>query len=344
MSFDRKVYWRIPFIALALAFLADCGGGGGGAGTGPAPPTAPNPPAPPESRTVFEYSSPDGAEFAIYLPPGISTFRGVYVLLGGSGGDTRQIVDRKFQSGHFRLRGGDFDKPVFQAFRTRVLALAQEHGLAVLGVARPNNSNLPSAMTALAAESQHPELATAPFVLAGYSGGGCFAYHFTREHADRVIGFWTERGGCHREGDGLGAKEVPGVLVIGGAGTEDRCLNLTAVFENNRPAGALWALAVEPGARIDSPLGSVLEFSWMDTVLESRLPATATPGASPVLRPISEGSGWLGDRETAAVAQFDEYDKDVGQASWLPSAQTAADWSSFVSPGRPLACSVDADG
>lgn len=330
MVFDSKVHRRIPFFALALAFLVQCGGGGGG--SGPAPPSGPDPPAPPAppaSQTVFE-----SGDYAIYLPPEISTFRGVYWVL--SGVDTREIVDANSQGRFFGLRD-------FQAFRGRVLALAQEHGLAVMGSRLPRTSqDVLSAMAELATTSQRPELATAPLLLTGFSEGGCFAYDFTRENPDRVIGFWTERGGCHVEGDGLAAKEVPGLLVIGGADTEARCLNVTALFENNRPEGALWALAVEPGARHDSPLGSNMEFSWIDAVLESRLPATAAPGASVVLRPMSEASGWLGDRETAAVAPFNEYNKDVDQASWLPSAQAAADWSSFVSPGRPIACSTDA--
>jgi hypothetical protein len=196
-------------------------------------------------------------------------------------------------------------------------------------------------MAALATVSQHPELATAPFLFDGLSAGGYFAYAFTRLHPERVIGFWTQKGGAHDIRDGLAAKQVPGFLVIGGVDTKDRCLNLTALFENNRPAGALWALAVEPGAGHTRVLDSDLQFHWMDAVLESRLPAAAAPGAPVALRPVSEGSGWLGDRETAAVAQFGDYDKDETQASWLPSAQVAADWSAFVSPGRPLTCPED---
>jgi hypothetical protein len=76
---------------------------------------------------------------------------------------------------------------------------------------------------------------------------------------------------------------------------------------------------------------------WMEAVLALRLPAAAGGG----LRPIAEDSGWVGDRETAAVASFDDYELDKSQASWLPSAETAEDWSAFVSPGRPLECPAD---
>ena len=322
-------------VVLACVFSVYCGGGGGGGG-GPMDPI-PNPPPPPGQETVFDYTSPLG-DFAIYLPPGISTYRGAFLVAPGFDGDTRMIADRRFEGGRFDNHGGDFDEPNFQAYRTRVLALAQEHGLAVMGGRLPPNSsavqdNLLSGMAELATESQHPELATAPFLFDGLSAGGFIAYAFTRRYPERVIGFWTQKGGFHDVRDGLAAKQVPGFLVVGGADTQDRCLNLTALFENNRPAGALWALAVEPGAGHTRVLDSNLQFHWMDAVLESRLPAAGGTGA---LRPMSEGSGWLGDRETAAVAQFDDYDKDKTHASWLPSAQVAADWSAFVSPGGPL--------
>lgn len=336
---------RMTYAAvLACVFSVYCGGGGGGGGGGGPVDPLPNPPSPPGSQTVFEYSSPLG-DFAIYLPPGISTYQGAFLVAPGFGGDTRMIADRRFEGGPFDNHDEDFDGPHFQAYRTRVLALAQEHGLAVMGGRLPSNAqsldrldNLRSALAEVATESQHPELATVPFLFDGLSAGGCFAYAFTRRYPERVVGFWTQKGGCHDQRDGLAAKQVPGVLVIGGADTQDRCLNLTALFENNRPADALWALAVEPGAGHTRVLDSNLQFHWMDIVLENRLPTSGGPDA---LRPMSEESGWLGDRETAAVAQFSAYDKDKGQASWLPSAQVAADWSAFVSPGRPLDCPAD---
>lgn len=331
---------RLLGMALLLTMLA-CGSGGGGGGGGGGGPTEPDP-----SETVFAFSSPRG-DFAIYLPPGISTYRGAFLVAPGFEGDTRMIVDRRFEGGRFDDHGGDFDEPNFQAYRSRVLALAQQHGLVVMGGRLPSNAtapdrldNLLSAMAQFATESGHPELATVPILFDGLSAGGCFAYAFTRRYPERVIGFWTQKGGCHDERDGLAAKQVPGFLVIGGSDTFSRCLNLTDLFQNNRPLGALWALAVEPGAEHTRVLDSNLQFNWMNTVLESRLPENAAPGAPVVLRPIAEPSGWLGDRETAAVAQFDDYDKDRAQASWLPSAQVAADWSAFVSPGRSLTCPV----
>lgn len=331
---------RMMGLALVFTMLA-CGGGGGEGGGGP---TEPDP-----SETVFAFSSPLG-DFAIYLPPGVSTYRGAFLVAPGFEADTRMIADRRFEVEGGSFGGGDFDEPNFQAYRTRVLALAQQHGLAVMGARLSANAtvgvsldNLLSTMAQLATESGHPELATAPFLFDGLSAGGCFALAFTRRYPERVIGFWTQKGGCHGEGDGLAAKQVPGFLVIGGADEPSRCLNLTDLFQNNRPLGALWALAVEPGAGHTRVLDSNLQFNWMDTVLESRLPENAAPGAPVVLRPIAEASGWLGDRETGAVAPFDDYDKDRAQASWLPSAQAAADWSAFVSPGRPLACPVPTD-
>ena len=324
-------------VVLACVFSVYCGGGGGGGG-GPTDPL-PNPPSPPGQQTVFHHQSPLG-DFAVYLPPGVSTYRGAILMAPGATRDTRVIADTSLAYGI-----GGFPETTFQDYRTRVLTLAQEHGLAVMGARLPPNAtalnaldNLLDAMVQVAAESQHPELATAPFLFDGGSAGGCFSYAFTRRYPERVIGFVTQKGGCHDIRDGGAARQVPGFLVIGGADTRDRCLNLTTLFENNRPLGALWALTVEPGAPHDRMTDFDLMLHWMDIVLESRLPA---PGGPATLRPMSEESGWLGDRETAAVAQFSAYDKDKGLASWLPSAQAATGWSAFVSPGRPLTCPAD---
>jgi dienelactone hydrolase len=330
----KETYMRMTYAAvLACALSVNCGGGGGGGG-GPSDPL-PNPPSPPGQQTVFDYTSPLG-DYTIYLPPGTSTYRGVLLLAPGFGGDSRQVADRRFDAGATFFF---FDGPEIQGYR----ALAQDHGMAVMGARLPPGTalnvleNLLAALAELAVESQHPELATAPLLLDGLSAGGCFAWAFTRTFPERVIGFRTQKGGCHDTRDGGAAKQVPGFLNIGGADTQSRCLNITALFDGNRPASALWALAVEPGKghvpiqNLDVMLG------WLEAVLALRLPAAAGGG----LRPIAEDSGWLGDRETAAVAQFSAYDKDKSLASWLPSAQAAADWSAFVSPGRPLTCPED---
>jgi dienelactone hydrolase len=285
---------------------------------------------------VFDYTSPLGA-YTIYLPPGTSTYRGVLLLAPGFGGDSRQVADRRFDTGATFFF---FDGPEIQGYR----ALARDHGMAVMGARLPPGAtalnvleNLLAALGELAEESQHAELATAPLLLDGLSAGGCFVYAFTRTFPERVIGFRTQKGGCHDTRDGGAAKQVPGFLDIGGADTQSRCLNITALFDANRPAGALWTLAVEPG-KGHVPIQDLdVMLGWLEAVLALRLPATGGGG----LRPIAEDSGWLGDRETAAVASFDDYELDKSQASWLPSAETAGDWSAFVSPGRQLDCPAD---
>ncbi len=337
MRWAHRSLSRMPFVPLLMATGLHCGGGGGSGG----PVTPPPPPPPPPSTTIFRYASPLG-DYAMYLPPGVSTVRGVVFMAPGFTQDTRLIADRTLDvPGDFN----EFDDPAFQAYRTRLLALAQKHGLAVLGArlatvnpqALDKLDNLLAALAKLALDSQHPELGSAPVLFDGESAGGCFAYAFTRRYPDRVIGFWTQKGGCHDTREGGAARQVPGLLVIGGTDLQERCLNLTQLFENNRPLGALWALAVQPGADHAPVRNLDVLFHWMDTILASRLPA----GGPGLLRPLSEESGWLGDRETGTVAPFDDYEGNRAQASWLPSAQVAAGWSALVSPGRQLGCPAD---
>jgi dienelactone hydrolase len=186
-----------------------------------------------------------------------------------------------------------------------------------------------AALGIFASQSGNPQLGQVPLLLFGHSAGGCLAYKITRLHSARVIGFLSGKGGCHEPHDAgiLGALSVPGYFFIGEDDEPSRAANITTVFEQNRAAGALWALAVEPGAAhaVIRDLG--LQIKWMDAVLSRRLPASAT---STTLVPINEASGWLANRSSFAIAAYAAYAGEPLQASWLPSEQTAQDWQVFV--------------
>jgi hypothetical protein len=65
----------------------------------------------------------------------------------------------------------------------------------------------------------------------------------------------------------------------------------------------------------------------MDAVLTARLPL---PGQT-ALRPLTESSGWLGDRSSLQVGTFGCFGTGKAEASWLPNETTARRWQSVVS-------------
>jgi pimeloyl-ACP methyl ester carboxylesterase len=177
------------------------------------------------------------------------------------------------------------------------------------------------ALSELAMQSLHPELGNIPIFFVGHSMGGCTAYGFTRVHGARVAGFLTMKGACHNPGPALGAADVPGYFLIGELDAPYRRENITAVFEAGRAAGAPWAVSIDPfyhGPILDFDL----MFDWIDAVLAARLPETA---GSP-LRPMTETSGWLGDRSSGGISTYACYGSSRSSASWLPSQNTALNW------------------
>jgi dienelactone hydrolase len=279
--------------------------------------------------SYYEFSPPSGGNYGLYLPPGVSTYRGVIFLVAPSTRDSRG-----FASGIPRVSPPPGLNENVAAVRQRSLLLAEKYGLALMGAQVAligQQSDILPVLDQFAEDTGHPELAQAPLLVMGFSFGGCFAYEFTLGHTERVIGFMTQKGGCHSQQDTGLARLVPGYLFIGETDTFNRAEEITQLFVENRSQGALWALAIEPGAGHTSVSDYTLLSNWMDTVLQARLPETVSPGASVTLKAIDEASGWLGNRGSSSIAEYACYDEDRLRASWLPSMQIAQDWQAFVS-------------
>jgi hypothetical protein len=272
---------------------------------------------------LFEFG-----DFALYVPANVSTSRGILLALGGP--DTRGFAS-----------GAPFGAPVpqveaaLQALGEDLRALAASHGLAVLGTSRAAMANGPDSDQLLldvvqeaATLSGRPELASAPLLLYGMSGGGPEASGFTARNPQRVAGLFLK---VPAGVSSLTSGEVLGVPTYVVQAEMDAFVDnaaLALAFEANRRAGALWALALERGVPHHSltPGHRVLTTNWMSTILDLRLgAATSDP-----LRAIDESSGWLGDPATGEVAPWASFAGDRSSASWLPSQETAERWETFV--------------
>jgi dienelactone hydrolase len=226
----------------------------------------------------------------------------------------------------------------FQVLGQELRVLAASRGLAILGSSRvnlalPNHPDsdqlLLDGVGTAAALSGRPDLPTAPFLVYGLSGGGREASGFTARNPERVAGLVLKvpaSVSSLTEGEAL---RVPTYMVLAELDANVNNAALTATFEANRGAGALWGMAMEPGVvhHSLSALQRQVTVSWMRTVLERRLPPH--PWAGP-LRGIAEQQGWLGNRGTGVAAPWHSYDGDRASASWLPSESTAMEWEALV--------------
>ena len=187
----------------------------------------------------------------------------------GSNGDARAMVE----------------DPVWQAFATK-------HNLALVGCRitdKPHEQNFLEdyanvsqgsgdaldALSAFASRANHPELGGAPLLLWGMSAGGQFNYEFAAWKPERVVAFVVNKGGIYYTAlVPRASREVPGVLFIGGKDLDSRVQTITGLFALNRRAGALWALAEEPGAAHIVGRSRDLALIFFEDVLPLRLSET----------------------------------------------------------------------
>jgi dienelactone hydrolase len=285
-----------------------------------------------QSPAVLDETVPPGrnydkADFRLSIPQNVAHIRAVVVLIPGSNGDGRPEVNdavwQRFATQHgLALLGCRFtDKPHDQSFIEEYVNVSTGSGQALL-----------DALEAFAKRSQHPELSRAPLLLWGMSAGGQFNYEFVAWKPERVVAFVVNKGGIYYSALlSKAARNVPGILFVGGKDLEFRTNTITGLFAVNRRAGALWALAEEPSAGHVVGRSREVALAFFEDVLPLRLPEAPSPGQERpmTLSAISESSGFIGDLK-AKTSQ-----KQTGPApnfptAWLPTARVARMWEAMV--------------
>ncbi len=278
---------------------------------------------------VFDETIPPGnnfdkAEFRLWLPAGADRLRAVVVLVPGSNGDGRpEAGDRiwqDFASRHrLALLGCRFtDKPHDQSFIEQYVDVSHGSGQALL-----------DGLAALAARASHPELAAAPLLLWGMSAGGEFNYEFVAWRPERVAAFVVNKGGIYYSAlVPRAARDVPGMLFVGGKDLESRTNTIAGLFAVNRRAGALWALAEEPGAAHVVGRSRDLAVIFFEDVLGLRLGESEKDTAD--LKPLLEKDGFHGDFKLKNFQAAGNKGAPNYPTAWLPTQRVARAWQALV--------------
>ncbi len=255
------------------------------------------------------------SEMRLYIPDEPELIRGIYFYVDPYGSDSRYITAN-------------------ETFRT----LAAGKQFALMGAHLSNvdmesgiGNGILRALTSFSQLSGRTELAFANIFFEGYSWGGQFSYHFTKWAPERVVGFVTQKGGYHDTSPAGLAINVPGYMFIGELDLPYRLDNLTSIFEAHRPLGAVWVLALQPGAGHERITDRKLLDAYFRKVVDLRVPLSFPPDQPIHLLPIEERLGWLGNRATHAIGTFDCYDADIDLASWLAGRSIGVKWQEFVS-------------
>ena len=282
--------------------------------------------AQPASTATYDVAMPSGANFdkanfRLWLPAGTAPVQGIAVLTPGSNGDGRDaVLDTVWQAfatkHHLALVASQLtDKPHDQGFIEEYVNVSKGSGQAFL-----------DALSTLATNSKHPEIAIAPLLLWGMSAGGQFNYEFVAWKPERVIAFVVNKGGIYYTALAPApARQVPGLLFVGGKDLAFRTTTIVGLFAVNRRAGALWALADEPSAgHIVGRSRDVALVFFEDVLALRRDPATST------LRTITERSGFIGDLNTHSYEPLGEGKVPGYPTAWFPSERVAKAWRAMV--------------
>jgi len=278
-------------------------------------------------ETVPPGANFDKAAFRLWLPDQSGVVRGVLVLVPGSNGDGRpEAGDAGWQAfatrHHLALVACQFtDKRHDQAFIEEYANVSKGSGQALL-----------DALTSLAARAKHPEIATAPLLLWGMSAGGQFNYEFVAWKPERVLAFVVNKGGIYYTALAPRAsRSVPGVLFIGEKDLWSRNDTIAGLFAVNRRAGALWALAEEPGAAHIVGRSREVAMVFFEDVLGLRLGA----GGAGALATLDEKDGFSGDITAKKFKPAAAAGGATGPTAWLPTERVARAWQAMVT-GQPF--------
>jgi poly(3-hydroxybutyrate) depolymerase len=283
-----------------------------------------------QSHTVIDDSIPPGAnfdkaQFRLWISPQAPRIRAVLVLVPGSNGDGRPMVeDSVWQA--FATRNSlaivacrFTDKPHDQSFIEEYVDVRRGSGQALFDV-----------LGKLAGRSTHAEIASAPLLLWGMSAGGQFDYELTAWRPERVAAFVVNKGGIYYTALApRAARAVPGLLFIGGKDLEQRIETITGLFAVNRRGGALWALAEEPDVAHVVGKSRDVSLPFFEDVLAARL------DGSGALRPMPIAGALIGDSKTKQFGPIPDRGGPNYPTSWLSTERVARAWRAMLT-GQPI--------
>ncbi len=285
--------------------------------------------SPAMARQLFDHVIPPGAnfdkaEFRMWLPPDTPKVRAILVLVPGSNGDGRpQAEDAFWQSFASRHKLAIVacrftDKPHEQAFLEDYVKVSDGSGQALL-----------DAVNAFAKSSQHPELATAPFLMWGMSAGGQVDYEFAAWKPARVLAFVVNKGGVYYSAlVPRAARNVPALLLVVDKDLEFRINTIQGLFAVNRRAGALWAYIVEPDTAHAVGRSRDLGAMFFEDILAMRL-------SGETMMPVPDKAGFIGDLKAVTFQPVAEAKPPTVPTAWLPTERIARAWQAVLT-GKPF--------
>ncbi len=252
-------------------------------------------------------------QFRIWLPAGLTKVRGMIALVPGSNGDGRgQVNDAGWQALATELGFG-----LIGCF------LKSSEGASYCYAQNGSGEALLDALDEFAKTEGYPEVAEVPLLLWGHSAGGQFNYNFACWKPERTLAFVVNKGGYYYDTPAKPqVRKIPGMLFLGTKDTPERVANITALFEEYRSRGALWALCRELGEGHGVGESQKVAQEFFRAVVAGMLPENSLAD----VQEFKEEEGWLGDLDTLEIAEANKFTGASRKAAWLPSESVAKAW------------------
>ena len=272
----------------------------------------------------------DRAEYAVFIPEGITTLRGVFIHQHGC---TMEGVGAS------------------TAYDIQYHAFAKKWGLAVISpdifpkqgrschdwidVETGTGDALIRLLSQMAIVSGHDELQTVPWLLWGHSGGGYWTLSMMKNYPERIIGVFAYSPAFDPQWEyPQTAYKIP--LMIRHAGVDDF----------NAPGAACWQTALNTFARFRDNNGYVslacnagqnhnysyvrhMAIPFYEAVLAQRLPDSPTGK----LKDMNPSKTWLGDTAVYHVIPASTAKGNIRSMNWLPDSTVAMKWREYVITG-----------
>ncbi len=168
------------------------------------------------------------------------------------------------------------------------------------------------------------------------SAGGEFNYEFVNWKPERVAAFVVNKGGIYYTAlASRAARNVPGMLFIGGKDLASRIDVITGLAAVNRRGGALWALAEEPG--VAHVVGRSRDVAMV--LFEDALALRLDPEHLRGLATVDDRPGYVGDIKLKTYRLMSPGATSTEGTAWFPTERVARAWQAMVSEqpfdGRP---------
>jgi hypothetical protein len=281
--------------------------------------------------------------FTLWLPETARSLRGVIVHQHGCGFAANAAGETAAHDLHWQAPAAKWDCALL-APRYRQTEQGAEACELWMNPRHGSRATFLRALDDLAAQTQRPELRTAPWCLWGHSGGAYWASLMQTLDPQRIVAAWLRSGTAYpRWTSGEIAPpelseavyRIPTMLNPGIKESTDgravaACLGSSAMFKAYREKGALIGFAADPLSGHDCGDSRYLAIPFFDACLAMRLPEkTGEP-----LREMDTKPSWLAElMSRAAVPAAKMSGGAAKKAVWLPNEAVARAWMQYVKGG-----------